>query len=78
MQNDKYTKKGLIKRIILFLVWLVFLVFIVDGLGFFSVLEERLGYAVIETLLLLLVIIPAISILLYIKSYLRYKNQKYE
>ena len=69
MQSNNYTKKGILTRIILFLVWFAFLVFLVDGLGYFPLLVEKFGYAVVEIILLIVVVIPAIPILLYVRRY---------
>lgn len=71
MDGSKYTRKGLLIRILMFLLWVGVLVFIVDGLGYFPVLEEKLGYVLTEGLLLLLVIIPLYIVIVYASKYLR-------
>lgn len=71
MDGSKHTRKGLLIRILMFLLWFCVLVFIVDGLGYFPVLEEKLGYVLTEGLLLLLVIIPLYIVIVYASKYLR-------
>lgn len=71
MDDSKYTRKGLLIRIFLFLLWVGVLVFTVDGLGYFPVLEEKLGYVLTEGILLLLVIIPLYIVIVYASKYLR-------
>lgn len=69
MEDSNYTKKGLITRICLFLLWVGVLVFIVDGLGYFPILVNVIGYALTEGLLLLFVIIPLVNIIIYARKY---------
>ena len=75
MQSNNYTKKGILTRIMLFVVWFTILVFLVDGLGFFPLLVEKFGYVVVETVLLIVVVIPAIPIILYVWRYKQRNKQ---
>jgi len=72
--NDKFSHKGLFIRVILFLLWFGVLFFLVDGLGFFPILEKRLGYALTELLLWILVLIPFIYVARYTWGYFHRKG----
>lgn len=74
MSDSKYTLKGLLMRVGGFVLWLGLLVFLVDGLGYFPVLEEKLGYAVTETMLWVLVLIPAAVAFRYWRKYRKLKH----
>lgn len=74
MMNDiEYTKRGLLTRILFLIIWPAFLIFLVDGLGLFSILSEKLGYATTEALLWFLLFIPIIPIIKYCYRYYRSK-----
>ena len=54
---------------IFFICWFALLVFLVDGVLKFQMLVDYFGsYAIVETTLLLLVIIPTIAVYKYIKE----------
>ena len=54
---------------IFFICWFALLVFLVDGVFKFQMLVDYFGsYAIVETTLLLLVIIPTIAVYKYIKE----------
>lgn len=74
MSDSKYTLKGLLMRVGGFVLWLGLLVFLVDGLGYFPVLEEKLGYVVTETMLWVLVLIPAAVAFRYWRKYRKLKH----
>lgn len=74
MSDSKYTLKGLLMRVGGFVLWLGLLVFLVDGLGYFPVLEKKLGYAVTETMLWVLVLIPAAVAFRYWRKYRKLKH----
>lgn len=70
-------KNGLLIRILLFLLWFGLLFFIVDGLVFFPIIAEKLGYVLTETLLWVLVLVPAFLVAKYAWGYFhRNKNNK--
>ncbi len=63
-------KKRKIKFAAIFCVcWFAFLVLIVDGILKFQTLVDRFGsYALVETLLLLLVILPTVAVYIFTKE----------
>lgn len=72
--KENYCRKGLLIRILLFLLWFGVLTFIVDGLGYFPVLEEKLGYTITEIMLWVLVLIPAVPVAKYTWGYFHRKG----
>lgn len=76
MNSKKYTHKGLLTRILVFFLWFGLLVFNIDGLGYFTVIAGKIGYALTEVILWLLVFVPATPIILYVWRYLRNKRIK--
>lgn len=64
MNDNKISTKGFFSRILLLILWFGLLILIVDGFGFFSVMADTLGLAT-ETILWLLVLIPAIPVARY-------------
>jgi uncharacterized membrane protein (DUF373 family) len=63
-------KKRKIKYAVVFLLcWFVFLVILVDGVLKFQTLVDSFGsYALVETVLLLLVIIPTLAVYIFTKE----------
>ena len=63
-------KKRKIKYAVVFLLcWFVFLVILVDGFLKFQTLVDSFGsYALVETVLLLLVIIPTLAVYIFTKE----------
>lgn len=76
MNDKKYSHKGLFIRILIFFLWFGLLVFFIDGLNCFTVIADKIGYALTEVILWLLVFVPAIPILLYMWRYFRNKRIK--
>lgn len=69
-----YTRKGLWTRILLVCLWLGILIGMVDGLGYFPVMADRLGVALTEILLWGLVLIPALPVAAYAKRLYRQRK----
>ena len=65
----KLKKRKIKFTAIFFICWFAFLVFLVDGILKFQTLLDYFGsYALVETTLLLLVIIPTIAVYKYTKE----------
>lgn len=65
----KLKKRKIKFTAIFFICWFAFLVFLVDGVLKFQTLLDNFGsYALVETTLLLLVIIPTIAVYKYTKE----------
>lgn len=65
----KLQKRKIKFTAIFFICWFAFLVFLVDGVLKFQTLLDYFGsYALVETTLLLLVIIPTIAVYKYTKE----------
>jgi membrane protease YdiL (CAAX protease family) len=65
----KLKKRKIKFTAIFFICWFAFLVFLVDGVLKFQTLLDYFGsYALVETTLLLLVIIPTIAVYKYTKE----------
>lgn len=74
--KERYTHKGLFTRVILFLFWFGILVFLVDGLDYFPIMEEKIGYVLTEILLWILVLIPFLYVAKYTWGYFYRKVKK--
>ena len=65
----KLKKRKLKHAVIFFLCWFSFLVFLVDGVLKFQTLVDYFGsYALVETVLVLLVILPTLAVYKFTKE----------
>ena len=65
----KLKKRKLKHAVIFFLCWFAFLVFLVDGVLKFQTLVDYFGsYALVETVLVLLVILPTLAVYKFTKE----------
>ena len=74
MNERKYTRKGVLVRTALLILWFLFLVALVDGVGLFSVMANNLGYVATEIILWIAVLLVAIPVALYAWRYFEKKK----
>ena len=69
MKEKKYTQEGVFCRLTLLILWFLFLVALVDGVGLFNVMESCLGFAATEIILWTAVLAVAVPVAIYLYRY---------